>query len=68
MRPSDDICLLKLEHHAVAEAGGAASARCVVAFADVAVWLADDRHRDVMLSLVALDHDERVLAPSRGCL
>ena len=33
------------------------------------VWLAvDDRNCDVMLSLVALDHDERVLAPSGGCL
>jgi hypothetical protein len=30
------------------------------------VWLANDGNRDVMLSLVALDHDERVLASSRG--
>jgi hypothetical protein len=33
------------------------------------LWLAvDDRNCHVMLGLVALDHDERVLASSCGCL
>ena len=30
--------------------------------------LADDRNRDEVLSLVALDHDEGVLASGCGCL
>jgi hypothetical protein len=33
------------------------------------VWLAaDDRNRDEVLRLVALDHDERVFASGCGCL